>query len=130
MNDVAAAVAILEGRVLVTRRAPGEKLAGYWEFPGGKLEFEEGPQECIVRELREELGVRCFAGQVLTESIYEYPGGAINLIAVEVSLIDTEFHLSVHDAYRWVELEDLLELQLAPADVPIVKELMKRHGKH
>lgn len=56
-KKVAAAIVHLDGKILITRRAPGEKLAGMWEFPGGKIEHEETPQECIIRELREELGV-------------------------------------------------------------------------
>lgn len=80
----------------MTRRAPGEKLEGYWEFPGGKLEPGEDPQACIVRELIEELGVESAAGEVITEAAYEYPGGVINLIAVQV----TATPLSLNDRER------------------------------
>ncbi|HCF4304513.1 NUDIX domain-containing protein [Pseudomonas aeruginosa] len=55
-QSVAAAVVYLNGKILITRRAPGEKLSGMWEFLGSKLEADETPQACIVRELREELG--------------------------------------------------------------------------
>ena len=130
MKQVAAAVAIRDGRILVTRRAPGEKLEGYWEFPGGKLEPGEQPQDCIVRELAEELGVSSSAGEVLTAAVYEYPGGAINLIAVSVTLHHEDLRLSVHDAFDWVQPSALLELQLAPADIPIAEELVRLHGSH
>ncbi|MDG2004877.1 MAG: NUDIX domain-containing protein, partial [Novosphingobium sp.] len=100
MKQVAAAIAIRDGLVLVTRRGPGENLEGCWEFPGGKLEPGETPQECIVRELAEELGARASAGEIITQSIYDYPGGAINLIAVEVTLHETDFELTVHDAVQ------------------------------
>lgn len=85
-KDVAAAIAIRGNRVLVTRRAPGQKLAGVWEFPGGKLEAGETPQTCIVRELFEELSIACEADEVLTQNLHTYPGGAINLIAVRVRM--------------------------------------------
>ena len=82
LKKVAAAIAIQDGKVLVARRAPGEKLAGMWEFPGGKVESHESVQQCIVRELAEELGVRASAGEILAETTYTYDGGAIHLIAL------------------------------------------------
>lgn len=128
MKQVAAAIAISNGKVLVTRRAPGQKLEGFWEFPGGKLEVGEDAQTCIVRELREELGVSSTAGPVFATSDYIYPGGAIRLIAVEVSLHSNDFSLTVHDEHAWVGLTELLTLKLAPADIPIGKELIERYG--
>lgn len=128
VKPVAAAIAFNEGKVLVTRRAADQKLAGLWEFPGGKLEPGEDFQTCIVRELEEELGVTSTAGEVLTVSEYEYPGGAISLIAIEVSLHSSDFTLSVHDKYAWIDPGELLELNLAPADIPIAKELIDRYG--
>lgn len=128
MKQVAAAIAISEGKVLVTRRAAGQKLAGFWEFPGGKLEPGEDVQTCIVRELQEELGVTSTAGEVLTVSEYIYPGGAISLIAIEVSLHSSNFTLSVHDEYAWKDPEELLGLNLAPADIPIAESLKNAHS--
>lgn len=128
MKLVAAAIARREGRILVTRRAAGQNLAGMWEFPGGKLEPAETPQACIIRELREELGVGASAGEVLTESVYEYPGGAIRLIGVEVELEAGDFQLTVHDAFVWLEPAQLLSVALAPADIPIAEEIARRHG--
>lgn len=64
-RQVAAAIIYRDGNILITRRAPGEKLAGMWEFPGGKFEPGETPQSCIIRELREELGVESDAGEIL-----------------------------------------------------------------
>jgi 8-oxo-dGTP diphosphatase len=128
MKLVAAAIAFQDGRVLVTRRAPGEKLAGLWEFPGGKLEATETPQSCIVRELREELHIDAEAGDVVAESIYEYPGGAIKLIGVAVSLATSDMQLTVHDAVDWVLPSELLGFELAPADIPIAEELVRIYG--
>lgn len=125
MKQVAAAIAYLGDRVLVTRRAQGEQLAGFWEFPGGKIEPGETPARCIVRELEEELGVRSIAGGVITQSVHTYPGGAINLIAIAVELLDSDFRLSVHDAAEFVMPAELLSLDLAPADIPIAKELIR-----
>ena len=128
MKKVVAAVAIQDGKVLVARRAPGEKLAGIWEFPGGKLEPQESVQQCIVRELAEELGVRATAGEILTETTYAYDGGAIHLIAVKVILHDAALSLSVHDEFQWVAPTCLLGMELAPADLPIAEEIIRRYG--
>src|SRR5687768_107939 len=81
-KPVAAAIVVQGGRILVARRAPGQHLEGLWEFPGGKLEGDETPQQCVVRELAEELAIAVVPDEILTESLHVYPGGAINLIAV------------------------------------------------
>ena len=127
MKQVAAAIIFNKGKILVTRRAPGEKLAGYWEFPGGKLEGNETPQECIVRELREELGLHATAGAVIASSVYEYTGGAIELIAVECTVQDYGIDLTVHDAYEFIQPEALLDVRLAPADIDIAKKIIKQN---
>jgi len=127
-KPVAAAVVHLDGKVLITRRAPGEKLAGMWEFPGGKLEQEETPQDCITRELREELGVESVAGEILTSTTYTYPGGTIELIAIMVTLQSTQFTLQVHDLFEWVRPQELLQYDLAPADIPIAEEIIRKYG--
>lgn len=128
MKRVAAAVIYLGGKVLLTRRAPGEKLAGLWEFPGGKLEADETPQHCIVREIQEELGVGSIAGDILTESVFTYPGGTIRLIAVELTLNSTHFVLQVHDRVEWCAPCELLSYELAPADIPIAMEIIRKYG--
>ncbi|WP_440468707.1 (deoxy)nucleoside triphosphate pyrophosphohydrolase [Pseudomonas sp. YH-1] len=128
MKRVAAAVVYLDGKVLLTRRAPGEKLAGMWEFPGGKFEADETPQRCIVREIHEELGVYSEAGEILTESVFTYPGGTIQLIAVEVTLNSTHFVLQVHDRVEWCLPRGLLSYELAPADIPIAMEIIRKYG--
>lgn len=116
---VAAAIIVEDGRVLVTRRGPGRSMAGFWEFPGGKLEAGETPQACIVRELAEELAIEGEAGAVLAESVHAGPGAAIRLIAVAVRRLSERLTLSEHDAFRWVTAYELHALPLAPADIPI-----------
>lgn len=127
-TPVAAAVVHLNGKILITRRAPGEKLAGMWEFPGGKLEQEETAQECITRELREELGVESVAGEIFISTTYTYPGGTIELIAIVVKLQSTQFTLQVHDLFEWVQPQELLRYELAPADIPIAEEIIRKYG--
>lgn len=112
---------------MLTRRAPGQQLEGLWEFPGGKVEPGETVQECIEREIKEELNLVCMAERVFMESVYEYEGGAINLIGVLVT-VSGEPELHVHDRLTWAPIGDLLTFQLAPADIPIAKELINTYG--
>ncbi|OPX86151.1 MAG: CTP pyrophosphohydrolase [Pelotomaculum sp. PtaB.Bin104] len=125
MKDVTAAIIFKDERVLIARRAPGEKHAGGWEFPGGKIEALETPQECLQRELLEELGIETKVNNFIAESIFEYPKGVIRLLAYQVDLVSEDICLSVHDAYRWVGVRDLLSYDLLPADIPIAHKLME-----
>lgn len=110
----------LEGRVLVARRGPGEKLAGKWEFPGGKQEPNETLQQCLERELHEELGIRVCAGNVIATSDYVYDHGSIRLVALDVNWLSGAMQLRVHDKVAWLQPPDIAGLDLAPADIPIV----------
>ena len=128
MKTVTAAIIHQNNRILLTRRKEGQKLSGYWEFPGGKIEHGETPQQCLERELYEELGVKSKAGSIIAESVYEYGHGAIKLIGIETSLECLDITLTVHDRAEWVKLDDLTKYQLAPADIPIahkIKEILQ-----
>ena len=125
VKRVAAAIIVEEGKVLLTRRAPGERLAGMWEFPGGKLEAGESAEECLRRELHEELSIHASTHGVLVRSVYAYDDGAIELIAVATVIESGELRLTVHDRAEWVPLDALLEYDLAPADIPIAKYLIE-----
>lgn len=125
MKIVSAGIIRNGNTVLLTRRAHGEALAGYWEFPGGKQEDNESIQECLVRELWEELSITIEASEIVAESVFHYEGGSIKLIAVEAKIITGTITVSVHDEVDWVPLEELTNYKLAPADIPIAEELQK-----
>ena len=72
LKEVSAAVIIENEAVLLARRSPNEKLASFWELLGGKIEGNETPQQCLEREIQEELGVSSTAGDVFFESVFEY----------------------------------------------------------
>lgn len=124
MKDVTAAIIIEDEKVFLARRAPGDKFAGRWEFPGGKLEADETPEECLRRELFEEFGLETEVKEFYAENTYEYPQGSIRLLAYKVRIIRGDISLTVHDQYRWVMLKDLLNFNLLPADIPIACKLM------
>lgn len=111
------------GRVLVARRGAGRHLAGWWEFPGGKLEPGESPEACLARELREELGIECAIGSLRATSLHAYDRGAVELLAYDARWISGTLTLHEHDAVDWLAPEALLEIQLAPADIPIARSL-------
>ncbi len=123
MKPVAAAICLHQGKILLTRRAPEEKNAGKWEFPGGKLEEGERAEEALARELKEELGVKAVVGDFFMETIYHYEHGAIKLLSYYTELEDQNFTLMVHDEVAWVLPEQLLDYDLTPADIPIAKRL-------
>ncbi len=124
MQVVTAAIVLREDSVLLARRAPGQKLAGMWEFPGGKVEGDESLPACLARELLEELGIAVSVGEVIAESIYKYGHGEICLVAMRTSIVAGEITPTVHDRVEWVRLRELLQHSLAPADVPIAEALL------
>ncbi len=123
MRTVTAAIIRKGTRVLLTRRSPGERHEGYWEFPGGKLETGETLEECLEREILEELGVESVVGDVITTSDFTYEYGSIRLIALKTTIGSEMFSPTSHDLISWVELTDLPKYKLLPADVPIAQYL-------
>lgn len=129
MKLVTAAVIRRNDAILLARRQPGQKLAGYWEFPGGKVEEGETLPACLQREMVEELGVEVQIGEVVATSDYVYAHGAIHLVALETSILSGELRPTVHDQVAWVPLAQLLQYRLAPADIPIAEALVNAPGQ-
>ena len=125
IKTVTAAIIIKNEKILICRRANGEKLAGLWEFPGGKLENGESLQQGLERELSEELGVRSRADIVLGRSRYTYDHGEFEVVGIQTELLDFDIKLSVHDASEWVSLNELMSYRLAPADILLAEALIK-----
>jgi len=121
--DVTAAVIVRDGRVLIVRRGPGERHAGFWEFPGGKIGPGETPQACLERELKEELGIWTRAGEIFAVSEYEYDHGTVRLIAISTEIESGDITLSVHDRAEWAPVGALESYQFLPADMPIAAKL-------
>ena len=128
MKEVSAAIIIEDGKVLLARRAKGEKLAGYWEFPGGKREEDETIDECLVREIREELSLDIEVLGEFDTSDYEYPGGQIRLIGLLAEIQNGVISKTVHDLVEWIDISSVLDYQLAPADIPLAERLRNDYG--
>ncbi len=125
MKTVTAAIIRHADTVFLARRKTGQKLEGYWEFPGGKLEPGETLQACLEREIFEEFNWEIKAGEMVATSDYAYAHGSIRLIALAAAVIAGEPEPTVHDAMEWVPIARLLHYQLAPADIAIAEKLTK-----
>jgi 8-oxo-dGTP diphosphatase len=99
---------------------------GKWEFPGGKMETGETAEECIVRELQEELAIRVEVIQPLTPSQFNYPDISIQLLPFLVRKLSGDIQLREHDACMWVSPSELFQLDWAEADIPIVEEISSK----
>jgi 8-oxo-dGTP diphosphatase len=123
--QVTAAIIEQNGKILIARRKEGHPLAYHWEFPGGKIECHETPEQCLQRELFEEFGITCRIKEFLINSPYTYPHITINLMAYKTELISGDFKLTDHDKIAWVKIEEFPQYDFAPADIPIVNTLLQ-----
>ena len=122
---VGAAVIEREGCFLVTERQKGVHLEGYWEFPGGKCEDGESMEQCLRRELREELGADAQVGDEVLAVTHEYPERTIELHFVACRLIG-EPSPQLGQRMRWVARDDLAGLRFPPADDELIELLQSR----
>ena len=115
-----------DGEVLACRRGAGRHLAGFWEFPGGKVDQGEDPRSALGRELKEELGIIVEVGKKL-EPVVEWTDGkvAIRLTGYFCGISKGVPVALEHEEIRWCEISELGELEWAEADVPLVSEISK-----
>jgi 8-oxo-dGTP diphosphatase len=123
---VAAAIIVSKGKVLLARRKQWDSHQGFWEFPGGAVERGETLEECLAREILEELGVSAEIGEVIARNEHRTARGGMDLVALRATVDSEAFSLSAHDAIEWVAPRDLESYRLAPADVPIAAALRER----
>jgi 8-oxo-dGTP diphosphatase len=125
MRTVTAALLIKDGLCLIAKRGASDPLANLWEFPGGKIEEGETPEECLQREMQEEFQIDVEVGPFFAESIYEYERGTIQLLAYWVNWNGHSLHPTVHDEFAWVDKKTILNYKFAPADIPIVEKYFR-----
>jgi 8-oxo-dGTP diphosphatase len=125
MVTVTAGVLFRASRVFIARRKSIGRLAGKWEFPGGKLEADETAEEGLKRELAEELAIEAVVGDYLGESIYRYDFGTVKVLFFRIDWKGDDIHSRDHDQYGWVPLEELDRYDFVPADRRFVERLMQ-----
>lgn len=126
--EVVAAVIIKDGKVFATQRGYGE-WKGWWEFPGGKMEPEETPQEALVREIREELEAEVTVGELLNTVEWDYPDFHLTMHCYTCCLKSESIHLNEHEAAAWLTGETLGSVRWLPADeglIPIVRDIVSQ----
>jgi len=125
MIPVTATILIKDNKILIAQRKDSDVLACKWEFPGGKIEIDETPEECLKRELKEELNIDVSVNAFFTESIHSYPDFKIRLIAYLVTWDTGNLIVKDHEKVEWVSVKDLDRFDFAEADKPIVLKLKK-----
>lgn len=125
MINVTCAIILFQDKIFVAQRSEKMKLPLKWEFPGGKLEENESEIECIRREIKEEINVEIEIVKKITNSIYDYGTFKLNLIPYVVKYKSGDIKLSEHREYRLLNKTELLTLDWAEADIPIVEDFLK-----
>ena len=123
--EVVAAVILHEGRIFATQRGYGE-WKDWWEFPGGKMEAGETPEEALKREIREELSTEISVDEFLCTVDYDYPQFHLTMHCYLCSLMTDSLHLNEHEAAKWLAKDELDSVKWLPADVKVVKTLMNK----
>lgn len=119
MIEVTCAIIVENGRVLATRRSETMPHPLKWEFPGGKLKVGESPEQCIVREIREELGIEVEVKQGLEPVAHHYQEHSIKLIPMICHILEGIISLTEHMEYSWIEPAKLGKLDWLEADVEV-----------
>ena len=120
--NVAAAVIVKDGRVFATQRGYGP-YKDWWEFPGGKIEAGETPEEALRREIREELDTEILVGELLEEVEYDYPEFHLSMKCYMAEVLSGSLVLREHEAARWLPAEELDTVRWLPADLAVIRHL-------
>ena len=119
---VVAAIIIRDGKVFATQRGYGQ-WQGWWEFPGGKIEAGECPQEALVREIREELDAEIEVGELIETVEWDYPAFHLTMHCFVCSLVSESMHLNEHEDSVWLTRDTLHSVKWLPADEGLILKI-------
>ena len=122
--EVVAGIISDSGKIFATQRGYGD-YKDFWEFPGGKMEPGETPQQALARELREELSVEVDVGEFVCTVEYDYPGFHLTMHCFYCSVTGGTLTLLEHEAAKWLDMEQIHSVDWLPADVVVVNALEK-----
>jgi len=122
--NVVAAVIRHENKIFATQRGYGEFKDG-WEFPGGKIEPGETPQEALVREIQEELETVIKVGERIARIEYDYPAFHLSMDCFWAEVVSGDLVLREHEAARWLSKEELYSVEWLPADMELIEKIEK-----
>lgn len=120
--EVVAAIIRKDDKIFATQRGYGE-WKDWWEFPGGKMEVGETPEEALVREIREELSAEISVDEFLCTVEYDYPAFHLKMYCYLCSLVTEALHLNEHEAARWLTKDELNSVKWLPADAELISHL-------
>ena len=119
---VVAAIIIRDGKVFATQRGYGQ-WQGWWEFPGGKIEAGECPQEALIREIREELEAEIQVGELIEIIEWDYPDFHLTMHCFSCFLTSESIHLNEHEDSAWLTRETLHSVKWLPADEGLILKI-------
>lgn len=119
---VVAAVIKDNGRIFATQRGYGD-FKGGWEFPGGKIEEGETPQEALKREIREELDTEIVVGDLIDTIEYDYPTFHLSMDCFWCEIVNGDLVLKEHQAARWLDKDTIKDVQWLPADIELIEKI-------
>ncbi len=122
--EVVAAIILRDGKLFATQRGYGE-WKDWWEFPGGKIELGESPEDALKREIREELATEIEVEDLLTTVEYNYPQFHLTMHCFLCSIITGQLSLLEHEDARWLSMEELDSVKWLPADVDVLKSVIR-----
>jgi 8-oxo-dGTP diphosphatase len=128
--EVVAAIIMQGDEIFATQRGYGD-FKGYWEFPGGKIEVDETPQQALIREIKEELDVEIMVGELIHTVEYDYPQFHLTMHCFICTKTAGELVLKEHEAGKWLTKDTISSVEWLPADegiLKIIEDYLRRHS--
>ena len=126
--EVVAAIIRKGGNILATQRGYGD-FKDWWEFPGGKMETGETPEEALKREIQEELSTEICVDEFLCTVEYDYPAFHLKMHCYLCSILTEALHLNEHEAAKWLRKDELNSVRWLPADLEVVAKILQGYFK-